>query len=224
MPVAAVLAATAVAGAGASIYSGNKAASAQKKAAAQAAATQKQQYEQTRADLAPYREGGASALGQYRDLLGFGGQGAAQDAWKGYTESPYLPMLRDRTVNAVENSRAARGNLFGGGTLGEIGDRVGELYLGDANNYLSRIGGMTDMGQSAAAQTGQFGANAASGQAQSMLSAGNARANAAINTANSVNNVLGQLAGTYGAYKGGAFGGGGSINTPYEAQRILFGR
>lgn len=219
MPVAAVLAVSAIAGAGASIYSANKAASAQKDAANRAAATGQQQYEQTRADLAPYREAGSTALARYRDLLGFNGQGAATAALEGYTKSPFLPQLVNDTTSAVENSRAAKGNFFGGGTLGEIGNKAGQLYLGDYNNYLSRLGGLADNGQNAAAQTGTFGANAASGQAQSMMAAGNATANNAINTGNSVNNLLSQLAGTYGAYKGGAFGtpGGSTYPTWYGA-------
>ena len=223
MPVAAVIGGAALLGAGASIYSANKAADAQKKAAAQAAAVQQQQYEQTRTDLAPYREAGTTALSRYRDLLGFNGPDAASKALGGYTQSPFLPQLVKDSTSAVENSRAARGMFNSGGTLGQIGDQASKLYLGDYNNYLSRVGGMIDSGQSAAAQTGTFGANAAAGRANSYMAAGNAAANGAINTGNSINNLLGQLSGTYGAYKGGAFGSGGSINTPYQAQQILFG-
>jgi hypothetical protein len=204
MPVAAIIAA-AVVGAGASIYSSNKAADAQKKAAAQGNALQQQQYEQTRTDLAPYRDAGSSALSRYRDLLGFNGGDAANTALQGYTQSPFLPQLVKDSTNAVENSRAARGSLFSGGALGEIGQKASNLYLGDYNNYLSRIGGMADMGQSASAQTGTFGANSAANQAGALQNAGNAQAGAYINTGNSINNFLSQAAGTYGAYKGGAF-------------------
>lgn len=227
MPIAtttALLVGGALAGAGASAYSANKAADAQKKAAAQASNIQQKQYQETRADLAPYREAGSTALSRYRDLLGFNGQEAAQTALRGYTESPFLPMLKQRTVDAVDSSRAARGGLFSGGTAQEIGDRTGELYLGDFNNYLSRIGGMADNGQNAAAQTGTFGANAAAGRANSAMAAGNATANGYINQANSFNNFLSQAAGAYGASQGGAFGGasgGGYGGTAYD---ILFPR
>jgi hypothetical protein len=166
---------------------------------------QQKQYEQTRSDLAPYRDAGSSALSRYRDLLGFNGQGAASTAMEGYTQSPFLPQLVKDTTSAVENSRAARGNLFSGGAMGEIGQKASNLYLGDYNNYLTRIGGMADMGQSAAAQTGTFGANSAANQAGALQNAGNAQAGAYINTGNSINNGLSQLAGIYGAYKGGAF-------------------
>jgi hypothetical protein len=204
MPVGAIVG-SAVVGAGASVYSGNKAASAQKKAAQQSADIQRQQYEQTRADLAPYRDTGATALGRYGDLLGMGGPDAYQAALKGYTQSPFLARMVQDTVGAVDASRAARGGLFSGATAQEIGDRTGQLYLGDFNNYLSRLGGMVDTGAGAATQTGQFGANAASGQANAYQAAGNARAQGYINTGNSINNALSQGAQLYGAYQGGMF-------------------
>lgn len=216
MPVAAIIGA-AVIGAGASIYSSNKAVSAQQKAASQANSLQAQQFEQTRADLAPYREAGTTALSRYRDLLGFNGPDAAATALQGYTQSPFLPQLVKDTTSAVENSRAARGNLFGGGALGEIGNRAGQLYLGDYNNYLSRVAGQVDTGQNAAAQTGTFGSNSATAQGNNLLTAGNAQAAGAINTGNSINNFLSQAAGAYGAYKGGAFGtpGGAAPANPW---------
>jgi hypothetical protein len=201
----AVVIGSAVVGAGASIYSGNKAASAQKKAAQQSADIQRQQYEQTRADLAPYRDMGESAMQPYAGALGLMGPEGYQKALQGYTQSPFLARMVQDTTNAVDASRAARGGLFSGATAQEIGDRTGQLYLGDFNNYLSRLGGLVDTGAGAATQTGQFGANAATGQANAYQAAGNARAQGYINMGNSINNALSQGAQMYGAYKGGWF-------------------
>jgi hypothetical protein len=208
MPVAtstALLVGGSLAAAGASVYSANKAASAQKSAANQSAQIQKDQYAQTRSDLAPYRDAGSTALGQYGNLLGQNGRDAQASSLKNYTESPFLSQLVQRTGNAVDASHAARGGLFSGSTGQEIGDRTAQLYLGDFNNYLSRIGGLADQGQAASAQTGQFGANAAAGQANAYQAAGNAKAGGYINSANAIGNALGQGAQLYGAYKGGAF-------------------
>lgn len=227
--VAVAIGGAALLGAGASIYSGNKAASAQTKAANQASQLQKDQYAQTRADLSPYRDAGGAALGQYQGLLGMRGKDAQSAAMSGYTESPFLSQLINRTVGAVDASKAARGGLFSGGTAQAIGDRTGQLYLGDYSNYLSRVGGLADTGQSAATQTGQFGANAAAGQAQNAIAAGNAKAGNYINTGNAISGLLNQGAQAYGAYQGGAFKSGSS--NPYlnggsasaDAQRILGG-
>lgn len=204
MPVGAIIGGTVVS-AGVGAYSANKAASAQKKAAKQAADVQERMYQQSREDLAPYRDTGATALGRYGDLLGMRGPDAYQAALQNYTQSPFLARMVKDTTNAVDASRAARGGLFSGATAQEIGDRTGQLYLGDYNNYLSRLGGLVDTGANAASQTGQFGVNAASGQANAYQAAGNARAQGYMNTANSVNNALSQGAQLYGAYRGGWF-------------------
>lgn len=208
MPIAttaAIIGGSALLGAGASVYGANKAASAQKKAANQASQIQKDQYEQTRADLAPYRETGSNALSQYQSLLGLNGQAKAQEALQGYTQSPYLSQLIKDTQAGVDASSAARGGLFSGATAQAIGNKTANLYMGDYNNYLSRIGGLVDTGQNAASQTGQFGANAAAGRANAATAAGNAQAGGWINMANGVNNALSQGASLYGAYKGGMF-------------------
>jgi hypothetical protein len=208
MPVAtstALLVGGTLAAAGASAYGANKAADAQKKAANQAAQIQKDQYAQTRSDLAPYRDVGSNALSRYQNLLGMNGQDAYQSSLNDYQQSPFLSQLVKDTQRGVDASSAARGGLFSGSTAQAIGDRTANLYLGDFNNYLSRVGGLVDTGASAATQTGQFGANAASGQANSAMMAGNAKAGGYINMANGVNNALSQGATLYGAYKGGYF-------------------
>lgn len=203
--VAVAIGGAALIGAGASVYGANKAASAQEKAAKAAGNIQKQQYDQTRADLAPYRDVGSNALSQYQNLLGLNGQEKAQQALQGYTQSPYLSQLIKDTQAGVDASSAARGGLFSGATAQAIGNKTGQLYLGDYNNYLSRIGGLVDTGQNAASQTGQFGANAAAGRSNAAMQAGNAQAGGWINAANGVNNALSQGASLYGAYKGGMF-------------------
>lgn len=193
-------------GGAASAFGASKAASAQKKAAQQAGDIQKQQFEQTRSDLAPYRDVGSNALSRYQNLLGMNGQDAYQSSLNDYQQSPFLAQLVKDTQRGVDASSAARGGLYSGATAQAIGDRTANLYLGDFNNYLSRVGGLVDTGQNAAAQTGQFGANAAAGRSQAAMQAGNAQAGGYINMANGVNNALSQGASLYGAYKGGAFG------------------
>ena len=108
MGIATAIIGSAVLGAGASIASGNKAAKAQQRAAQQAADVQRQQYEQTRADLAPYRDMGESAMQPYAGALGLMGPEGYQRALDGYTQSPFLARMVQDTTNAVDASRAAR--------------------------------------------------------------------------------------------------------------------
>jgi hypothetical protein len=189
--------------------SASKAAKAQAQAAQQSAQLQREMYQQTRSDLSPFRVAGQTALGNYGSLLGLGGPQAYGAALSVYKESPFLADLIGKTQKSVEAANAARGRLNSGGTTAELADRTNQLYLGDFNNYLSRLSGLSETGQNAAAQTGTFGANAAAQQGSALMAAGNARANGYINQANAWGNVLGQLGGIYGAYQGGAFGGGG---------------
>jgi hypothetical protein len=205
MGIATAIVGSAILGGVASSSAASKASKAQRRAAEQAAAVQREQYEQTRADLAPFRDMGTTALGQYTDLLGMQGQDAYQRALQNYQQSPFLAQLVRNTGDAVDASRAARGGLFSGATAQEIGDRTGQLYMGDFNNYLSRLGGLADTGQNAAAQTGNFGQNAAAGQANAFTAAGNARAQGYINQGNAISNALNQGAQLYGAYQGGWF-------------------
>ena len=81
MPIGAI-AGSAVIGAGASIYSGNKAAKAQKNAAAQQAANERYFYDTTRADQAPYREAGTGALRKLSQMYGI--EMAPETDWGAY--------------------------------------------------------------------------------------------------------------------------------------------
>jgi len=187
-------------------FSSQKAADAQKRAADAANNTIKQQYEQTRADLAPYRQAGGNALSQYQGLLGMNGKDAQAAALSQHTESPFLSQMVTNTQRAVDGSSAARGGLFSGATAQAIGDRTGQLYLQDYNNYLSRVGGMTDMGLSSAAQTGQFGANAAAQRGQYFTDRGNANANSIMAPYNGYRQFSSDASKAFGAFNGGAFG------------------
>lgn len=207
MPVGALIG-SAVIGAGASAYSANKAASAQKKAAAQSAQIQQDQYAQTRSDLAPYRDSGAAANTQYGNLMGLNGESARNNAFSMYQTDPSYQWQRNQAIDATQGSAAARGGLFSGATLKGISDRTQNIANLDYGNYVNRLAGLASSGQNAAAQTGQFGAGAANGMSNAYTNAGNATAGAYTGAANSFNNALSQGAGIYGAYRGGAF------NTP----------
>lgn len=69
MPTGAIVGSMIV-GAGASVYSGNKAADAAKKGSQQSADIQRYMYDTSRSDTAPYREVGVSALNQLAKLYG----------------------------------------------------------------------------------------------------------------------------------------------------------
>lgn len=134
--------------------SAKKAANAQVKLGEQALALQKQMYDQSRADLAPWREAGGTAIK--------GGLAMLMPGYD-YTTSPGYQFRMDEGNRAIENSAAAKGMLMSGGTLKDI-DRFSQgLAADDYNDQFNRMMAVASGGQQAATS----GANAAQGYANS---------------------------------------------------------
>ena len=110
MPVAAIVGASVI-GAGASIVSAKKAAKAATKAADLSVAEQRRQYDQTRADQAPYRETGANALDRPAGLYGVQRTGATAAtnadgtpaAYGGFQATPGYQFRRDEGLKAIDH-------------------------------------------------------------------------------------------------------------------------
>ena len=85
MPAAAIIGASVI-GAGASIISGNRAASAAERAAQQSTDVQRYMYDTSRNDLAPWRQVGQGALGQLARLYGINSGVPAQGGAQGGTQ------------------------------------------------------------------------------------------------------------------------------------------
>ncbi len=126
--VAAAMIGTAVVGAGASIYSGNRAASAAREGAEQSNDTQLAMYAQNRADMAPYRQVGTSALNQLAGMYGLQQAPAAPAGPTGAAYSAAAPMSMQefsttdlytpQTATANRNPKFAwRGDTLSGPTL-----------------------------------------------------------------------------------------------------------
>jgi len=218
MPVAtstAIIAGTALAGAGASVYGASKAANAQKKAAAQASALERESNAQIRADFAPYREAGQSALTKYADSLGLNGDAARDQFRADFRADPGYQFAFDEGQRAVQGSAAARGGLLSGGALRAL-QRTGQGMADQQyGSYLDRFGYLANMGQNSAAQTGQFGAQSAGRQGAYALDAGAARAGGYLSAAQGFNGALSNGLQLYGYMNGNRGGGGGGYN-PYS--------
>lgn len=205
MPVAAAIAGAAVIGGATSIISGNKAANAAKDTSAAQIAESRRQYDQTRADYAPYRETGYSALSKLASMYGVGGA-PATDMSAEVMKTPGYGFRLEQGVKAAERSAAARGALGSGGTLKAI-QRYGEgLASSEYENYANRLAALAGIGQSATGSTAAAGA-AASGQInQALGQAGAARASSYANTGSAINGTVNNLASLYLYNQGGGFG------------------
>lgn len=192
-------------------YGANKAASAQESAAQQAAATQMQMFQQTNANLAPFRQ-----LGQYSG-------GLLQSALPSLTapinmdqatleQTPGYQFNKTQGLKAVQNSAAARGLGSSGAALkGAATFATGladNTYQNQFNNAMANkqfeynsLLGPTQLGESAAAGTGQAATAAGQGIASAQIGAGNAAA-AGYNALGTAGGQLSQAAQTFGIYNG----------------------
>ncbi len=155
-----------------SLFGGGKAA----RAAKQAAALQWKQYEQSRADLAPWREAGGNALAALAANYGLAGPGAQANAMAGFMASPDYGFRFDEGVRALDASAASRGMLLSGAQAKAVTGFGQTLAAQEYANYLSRLMAMAGIGQAATEQTGQWGANAAANAGSMLYDAGQARA------------------------------------------------
>lgn len=233
MPLAAVVA-SAVIGGGASIIAGNKSTSAQKAAAAQSTALQQQQmaeaarqYDQGRADLAPYREAGYTALGQLASGTAAGGDFNKPYTMNDLTMDPGYQFRLNEGQRGVESSAAARGGVLSGATLkaldqynqGFASNEVNNAYnrySSDLTGRYNRLAGVAGTGQQATnsgiaagqnlTANNQAGVNNISGN---INAAANANSSQYTNTANAIGNAANSVANGFTTMK--ALGGYGNI-------------
>ena len=186
---------------------------------AEALAFQKQMYEQTRADFAPYRESGVANLNQLNTLLGIGGNTGAADYGRFATadftnadfaanKDPGYAFRLSEGLKAVDRQAAARGGLISGNALkasqtyGQ--DMASQEYQNAFNRYQTVRGNTLSPFQSGAAA----GQSAAAMQGQSNAAFGTAGANAA-----AANNAA---LGAYGQGASAAYGNAGTaMNAAY---------
>lgn len=209
----------------------SSAAKSQERAAQIAAQTQKQMYDQTRADLAPYRDIGSYAGTQLQNRLTDLTSPIVMDQAT-LMATPGYQFNLSQGLKAAQNSAAARGlGLSGAAIKGATSYATGladSTYQNQFNNAAlnqqnayNRLLGVTQLGANSAAQTGQLGANAAQGIAQAQQNAGTAQAAGGIASTNALtgafNNAaqsiaLAPLMNKLTGNTGGFWGGGGGID------------
>jgi hypothetical protein len=154
-------------------------------AASKAAAQAQKQFEQQRADLAPYRTAGLAPLQAQTDLLGLNGPDAAAAAMANYQTSPGYTWQMEQGLRGVDAGAAARGMLRSGATIKGEEQFAQGLANSDFGTYYNRLMGLTTLG-----------ANAAAGGAQTAQGAANAAMQTGSNQASIYGNMFGGLGGT----------------------------
>ena len=156
-----------------------RAADAQVGASQAAVGEQRRQFDLLRADLAPFREQGVNGLNQF-----------AQSVLGPLEATPAFQFQLDQGVNALDRSAASRGKLLSGQQVKAVQQFGQGLASQESNNQLNRLASLAGIGQSSTAQTGAFGANAASNIGNSLINAGDARASGFVGQSNAINDSL----------------------------------
>jgi hypothetical protein len=162
-----------------------KAADATTNAANQASATQLQMFEEGRADTAPWRKAGETALNTLSSKIATGPGD--------YTSSPGYAFRTAEGQKAIERSAAAKGNVLSPATSKTL-TRFGQDYAtGDYQNFLANYyqsltpyQSLAGVGQTTAMNTANQGNQVGASIGANTIAAGNAQAGGAINTANAI--------------------------------------
>lgn len=179
---------------------------------------QRRQFDALQKVLSPYVTAGTGALGAYQNLLGLGGAGSQQSAISALEASPEFAALQKQGENALLANASATGGLRGGNTQSALAQFRPALLSQLINEQYGRLGGLTSLGQNAAAGVGNAGIQTGQGISQLLQQMGSAQAGNAL-AAGKANSALygnlGQLAGQIGGmYSSGAFNGGGGGGMP----------
>lgn len=211
------LAGAAVVGTVGGIYSANKAAGAAKDATrAQMAAADKgiaqqdKQFEAIQKLLSPYVTAGNGALAGQQSLLGLNGQPAQQDAINGIQSSPMFGAMAAQGEDAILANASATGGLRGGNVQGALAQFRPQLLAGLIDQQYARLGGISAIGQNAAAGVGNAGMATGNQITQLLAQQGSAQAGGALAQGRAYGQMAGAVTGGIGQIMG-MFGGGGGI-------------
>lgn len=186
------------------------AAAAQSESARLGIEEQRRQFEAVQKLLAPYSAAGEKALTAQGALIGLGGNDAQSQAIQALKLSPEFAALSQAGQEAILQNASATGGLRGGNTQAALAQFQPQLLAQLIDRQYGRLGGITSIGQNAAAGVGNAGMSTGRDIAQLLQSQGAAQAGAALAGGKAQAGLLGQLAGLAGSFDIGSMFGGGS--------------
>jgi hypothetical protein len=188
--------------------SASKAADVQVAAADRAAELQREMFQQTREDQAPYRQAGYNALAEMQRTAG-NVPGAFRFGAGDYQADPGYAFRLSEGQKALDRQAAARGGLISGGALRaaqRYGQEMGSQEFGNAynraltgyntgvaseNQLYNRQAGLAGIGQTSANLVGQAGQNYATNVGNLMTGGAAAQAAGQVGAANAITGGLG---------------------------------
>jgi hypothetical protein len=192
-----------------------EASQAQQQAAQGGIDEQRRQFDAIQKLLQPYTEAGTGALARQQALLGLGAPGSQQQAITALQGSPQFQALQQQGENAILQNASATGGLRGGNVQGALAQFRPALLSSLINQQYERLGGLTAIGQNAAAGVGNAGMSTGTNIATLLGRQGQAQAGGILGQQSAltggINKAFGavQGAGGFGKLFGDGFGGSG---------------
>lgn len=180
----------------------NKASNAQERSAQLGIDQQNKQFEAVQKLLSPFVNAGTGALAGQQDLLGLNGNGAQQAAISGIQNSAQYQALSQSGQDAILANASATGGLRGGNTQAALGQFQPALLAQLIDQQYSRLGGLTSLGQNAAAGVGNAGMNTGSNIAGLLQQQGAAQAGNALAAGRAQAGVYNAFGNSVGMYQG----------------------
>ena len=211
MVAAAVVGAATVAGSVYSSKQAGKAAKTQANSADTASQIQWDMYDQTRKDLDPFKQAGATSLSQMMGQMTPDGYFNQTYTGQDIYSDPSYQFRLQQGQDAIQSSAAAQGGLLSGATLKALqnygqesaSQEYGNAYNrfnADQTNRYNRLSNLVGIGQNAAAQVGNAGAQTSQAIANNTMAGANALAAGQIGSANAWTNGAQQLGSLATAY------------------------
>lgn len=137
--------------------SARRASGAQVDAAQQGIDEQARQFDEVRRLLQPYVDAGPEALRAMQTQIGMEGAGPQQEAIERIASGPLLQQLTRQGEQAILQTASATGGLRGGNLQGALAQFRPAMLQAALDQQYSRLGGLTTLGQNAAAGVGAAG-------------------------------------------------------------------
>ena len=159
--------------------------------------------------MAPFVTSGTSAIGAQGALIGLNGPEAQQAAINQLQSSPQFSSLVQQGENALLQNAAATGGLRGGNTQNALATLRPQMLSALIESQYSKLGGLSQMGQAAAAGQASAGMQSAGAVSDLLAQQGAARAGGVLAQGSVVRqtfqDMLGIAATAAGAKKAGLF-------------------
>jgi hypothetical protein len=182
--------------------SAEDAANAQSGASQAGIGEQRRQFDALQELFKPYIEAGTGALGQQQAFLGLGGAEAQQKAFQGIQDSPAFAAMTQQGENAILQNASATGGLRGGNVQGALAQFRPQVLNALVDQQYQRLGGLTSLGQNAAAGQGNAGMATGVGISNLLQQQGAAIAGGELAQGRAMQGMIGGLQSGFGAYMG----------------------